>query len=345
MKWLILLLVVLISSIINFSYAQKTEFNDAPAEKSVTSEPGENNTVIYYVKSGDTWYGIARKFGITYAQLRLANKGTDDKLIPGREIIIPSEKLDPNDSYFKKKPITPVPPVTSPETKNLYHTVEKTQTLFSISKIYKISVDEIKSLNNLKSNSISIGQKLIVGKEEKPSLNNLETQPEIKSVDKEAVKSLENDRKTGVEIVKSVPVEKVETIHAIEDKPENKPLEVRNEELNDAEPLIDSRREKIVFANGREEINEMGIARLIENEDHSVTDKYYGLHLTAPMGTIIRVLNMSNSRKIYVKITGQLSEEDEKNGVVIKISKSCAETLGATSNSIKVNLLYGMNKE
>lgn len=45
-----------------------------------------------------------------------------------------------------------------------YHTVEKGQTFYRISLIYGLSVDELKSLNNLSSTTISVGQKLRVSK-------------------------------------------------------------------------------------------------------------------------------------------------------------------------------------
>ena len=41
-----------------------------------------------------------------------------------------------------------------------FHVVEKGQTLYRISKISGVSVDELKRLNNLTSNNIGIGQKL-----------------------------------------------------------------------------------------------------------------------------------------------------------------------------------------
>ena len=43
-----------------------------------------------------------------------------------------------------------------------FHLVEKGETLYSISKIYNVDIEEIKKLNNLSSNEISIGQKIIV---------------------------------------------------------------------------------------------------------------------------------------------------------------------------------------
>lgn len=53
--------------------------------------------------------------------------------------------------------------VTPPSTTTaVYHVVKKGETLWKISTIYKVKVDDIKRLNKLTSNSISVGQKLKV---------------------------------------------------------------------------------------------------------------------------------------------------------------------------------------
>ena len=49
-------------------------------------------------------------------------------------------------------------------TPNKYHTVRKGETLSSISRKYGVSVNQLKSMNRLHSNSLKIGQKLIVKK-------------------------------------------------------------------------------------------------------------------------------------------------------------------------------------
>ena len=43
-----------------------------------------------------------------------------------------------------------------------YHTVKTGETLYRVSKNYNISIDELKRLNSLTSNTIFIGQKIIV---------------------------------------------------------------------------------------------------------------------------------------------------------------------------------------
>ena len=55
------------------------------------------------------------------------------------------------------------PPVAQPPRVLKYHAVMQGETLFSISKKYGITIDELRRLNNLKSNqTIGVGQKLIV---------------------------------------------------------------------------------------------------------------------------------------------------------------------------------------
>ena len=53
-------------------------------------------------------------------------------------------------------------PVISPEKTNIEYIVKGGDSLYSIGKRYGVSVDAIKSLNNLTSNLLSIGQKLLI---------------------------------------------------------------------------------------------------------------------------------------------------------------------------------------
>ena len=60
-----------------------------------------------------------------------------------------------------------------------YHIIQKGETFYSISKKYNISVDYLKKINNLNSNSLSIGQKIIIEIiEEKNELNSLTNKEE-----------------------------------------------------------------------------------------------------------------------------------------------------------------------
>ena len=98
----------------------------------------QNN--IYIVKSGDTLYSIANKYALSVDELKKMNNLISNNLKIGQKLVIGEEKLQSDNSY----------------------TVKSGDTLWSISKKNGISVDELKKVNGLSSNSLSIGQKLII---------------------------------------------------------------------------------------------------------------------------------------------------------------------------------------
>ena len=95
-------------------------------------------TSEYVVSKGDTLYGIAQKFGTTVDNLKSINNLTTDSLAIGQILKIPSEEVSSTNTY----------------------TVKSGDTLYGIASKYNTTVDELKSLNNLTSNTLSIGQTL-----------------------------------------------------------------------------------------------------------------------------------------------------------------------------------------
>ncbi len=100
---------------------------------------GSNNT--YTVVKGDTLSGIANKFNTTVSELKELNHLTSDLIQIGQVLFIPTTITTPVYSTY---------------------TVVKGDTLYGIASKYDISVDELKSLNNLTSNTLYIGQQLKV---------------------------------------------------------------------------------------------------------------------------------------------------------------------------------------
>ncbi len=104
-----------------------------------------DNLTYYTVKSGDTLWSIARRYGLTINQIKEVNNLKNNTLSIGELLYIPSKE-------------------TETVTKDVY-TVKKDDTLYSIAKKYYLTVDELKKLNNLTNDTINIGQKLYVSKE------------------------------------------------------------------------------------------------------------------------------------------------------------------------------------
>lgn len=200
------------------------------------------------------------------------------------------------------------------------------ETLYGIAKKYNVSVDQIKKSNNLKSSSIKKGQVLVISEGSATKENVIEKKSvEASTQVVTTQKSTEDSKPVVVKAEK--PVEVIEKMKVEE--------HVKVSEAND----IDDK--KIIFANGRQEVNESGVASWIEDQSTG-SNKYYALHRTAPTGTIIKITNRMNSRSIYVKVVGLLPDTGDNEGIIIKVSKSGAEKLGVIDQRFQATLLYGV---
>ncbi|HET6539418.1 MAG TPA: peptidoglycan-binding protein, partial [Chryseolinea sp.] len=87
-----------------------------------------------------------------------------------------------------------------------------------------------------------------------------------------------------------------------------------------------------------DEILQTGLAELIEGT--SGNRKYLALHRNAPVGTIMKVRNEMNNREVFVRVMGKLPETALNDKLVIKISKSAYDRLGAIDPRFRVEVTY-----
>ena len=295
---------------------------------------------VYTVEAGDGWYSIARKFKITFAELKMANKSTE-KLNVGTKLFIPA-KLKSSDPYFEKNHTDTSKPKIDQGSQKVTHKVQKSENLFSISKKYNVTVDQIKQLNNLKSNSLKIGQVLVVSEKsttplrnENVLLNNPDIKPERQPENNVSDNKVEENKAERYVEEKAVKIEP-----KVKEESENHSIKEEKDSHSTKENPADDK--KILFANGRQEMNESGVASWIDDETAG-SNKYYALHRTAPTGTIIKITNKMNSRSVYVKVVGKLPDTGDNDGLIIKVSKSSAEKLGVLDQRFQASLLYGLN--
>ena len=102
-----------------------------------TKEIYEGEENVYIVQKGDTLYSVAMANNTTVDELKKANNLTSNILSTGQLLKIPSALL-PESTY----------------------TVKKGDSLYSIANKYNTTVEELKRINNLTSNTLSIGQVL-----------------------------------------------------------------------------------------------------------------------------------------------------------------------------------------
>ena len=119
------------------------EYKNIPYIPPTTTETKDT----YTIKKGDTLYGIANKFNTTVAVLKALNNLTSNTLSIGQILNLPTSNQTNNNNQ------------------NIY-TVQSGDTLYKIASLNNTTVDILKELNNLTSNILSIGQKIILPKTE-----------------------------------------------------------------------------------------------------------------------------------------------------------------------------------
>lgn len=134
---------------------------EALAKKYVSGSTEGRDMISYKVRSGDVLGSIAMRYHVRVTDIKKWNNLRSDRIHTGQRLAIwviqsgavASAKVDSGNT----KTVT-----LSPDTKT--YVVQPGDTLWNISRrIPGLTVEKIKSLNNLKDNSLKPGQKLILG--------------------------------------------------------------------------------------------------------------------------------------------------------------------------------------
>ena len=116
---------------------------ETPTQPTQPSEP-ETPYLIYTVQKGDSLWKISQKYGVPVNEIIAFNNLNSVNLQVGDELQIPISSLDDNTSN------------------QLTYTVQNGDTLWSIAKKFDVTVDSIKTTNNLTSNLLTVGQTLTI---------------------------------------------------------------------------------------------------------------------------------------------------------------------------------------
>ncbi|MBK1879223.1 LysM peptidoglycan-binding domain-containing protein [Pelagicoccus mobilis] len=114
----------------------------------VSAATGAKHTV----RKGETLDAIAKRYKVSIQAIKTANRITNaNRIAVGQKLIIPGLKSAQSASS------------STTARSGTTHTVKRSETLTEIADAYKVSLDAIKSANNLTNpNQISVGQKLVI---------------------------------------------------------------------------------------------------------------------------------------------------------------------------------------
>lgn len=138
----------------------------APAKPAANTDA----TSVYVVISGDTLGKIASKHKITLSDLMKWNNLSGHLIYPGQKLKVSNRTSQSAPAPAKAQPVpAPGPVVSTPsipaqpaKSAQAEYTIKSGDTLSGIGKQFSMSVQDLKKLNNLKSDLIYVGQKLMV---------------------------------------------------------------------------------------------------------------------------------------------------------------------------------------
>ncbi len=260
--------------------------------------------IVHQLQRGQDINYLTRRYNVSTNAIQDANPGVDEVRAYDYILIPWSGEVAKKTANSGSKPKTESSaPATEGNRK--VHEVQQGETMFSISRKYDATVEDIKRWNNLDDHNISVGSKLYV---EPP----------------------EGDGRAPTEDAKQDESGKSETAKARskEDEPEDS---VRKSEQQ--------KRAEKSNEHGYREIREEGKASWIDDGEFD-GNMSLAMHPSAPVGTIIEVKNLMNNRIAYVRVVGRLPDSPENSDLVIKISKAAAEKLDVRDPSFRAELKY-----
>jgi LysM repeat protein len=289
-----------------------------PADSIGIEKKGGKTYIKHKVESGETLYRLSKRYGASVDAIKEENPSLDKGLSQGLVLSIPYSKSKSNkvEKLSDSKNTTKIE-APKEEKAVVYktHTVESGQGLYSIAKMYQVSVDQIKEWNALKTNAVKTGQVLkIIVTTSKPIANDL---------DKDLPVTKPKDVTDVLETTK-----KVNTTRPISDKvsPQTQKfldtLKVKSYRKQDG-PTLKS--------------FHLGTAKITYESE--LSEKFEAYYNQAEIGQFINVRNLVNDEKVFLKVIGKLPANVDSQTIIV-ITPKALERLQSTDAKLAVEVSY-----
>ena len=288
--------------------------------------------VEHSVKPGETVYGLSRAFNVDPKDFALLNKlDLKTGLKEGQVVKMPLKTTN----LFTK---------TCAGCTKVVYKVQPKEGLYRVGVNFNnIGSAGIKSLNNLPSDNISIGQELVVGylKYDKSISINSSAATEQPAVETPPV--VVKTETKPVEVVKEKIAEK-----PVVKEPVPEPVkEVKNETpVIAAEVKNTGNAEEIKSAfatqyGGKAGYATTATAAVFKSTSGWDDNKYYVLMTNVPAGTIVKITSFAANKFIYAKVLGELPDIKQNEGIVLRLSNAASAALDhPTEDKWQVSVAY-----
>lgn len=323
------------------------------------------NAKYHVIEKGQTLYGISRMYGVTVDQLKQWNQLTSNDIAAGQKLIV-----NPNGGTTSASPATRpaevnTPPATQPtaevrppavevsgpasdprpvdrEPRNgdadVVHIVQRGENLTVIARKYGTTVAEIKKANNMTSDALQAGQKLIIPVQAPAP----QVRPAVTAPPPAQPQVVTNYHE---------PEPLIDRLSTGDDTPAD-PGSVSNEtpemEVVSVAPSMTppegakvSRYTDPWLKKTYLRIEEKGTVGLIEDFSTDQT-RFYAFHRTLPKGSIIRIEFPEKNQTLLVEVVSQLAENDP---YLVRVTSRVAEYLMVPQPGKAVEVHYSIPQE
>ena len=274
------------------------------------------NFVIHKVQKGETLYGLSKKYNTTIDVIYKNNPSlTSENLKLGTELRIPQSNQTiiktsvQNSSISENNSVDTKTSTTKIKIDTILHQVKPKETMYGISKLYNVSINDIQKWNNLSGIGIQID---LILKILKPIENNSTTV----LTETKQTEDKENNK------INIVPEKKVAEEKVIVVQQESKePIE---EHIEEAEIPIIPKTLPLPEQFANQSKSNLKITKAtgapMNTADESIDNTFFALHKTAKIGSVIKVRNLENNKIAYAKVIGKLPDTDENRKVLVRLS-------------------------
>lgn len=226
----------------------------------------------------------------------------------------------------------------------LYYTVAAGENLAAISRTFKTDNASLKSWNNLSSDAVATGKKIIIGflkvdKTLSPLAANGMSRQEPPLVKQEPKKEEPRQQPVVKEEPKVEPKpepKKEEPKPVVKEEPKTQPAPVSYEGSGFFKEEYNRQSN-----NGKNTASANGNGATFKSTSGWSDGKYYVLMDNLEKGTIVMVRNPSNGKAVYAKVLAGVKETTPNSNALFLLSNAAASQLGISAEKFNAELVWG----
>ena len=265
--------------------------------------------ITHTVAPKESFYSIGRLYAISPKEIApFNNLDLNNGLSIGQTIMIPMTAANFSQTTAKGAPV--------------YYVVGEGEGLYRVSvNNGKVLMADLRKWNALSTDNINPGQKLIVGYINSAELNTNAVANTPKNTEPAPI---EEPKKTEPE-PQTTKIAEPEKKTSVSTPPVEKTAKAGDGKGGYFKTAFDQ--QSRTAAAGKEETATAGIFKTASGWQDA---KYYALMDGVEPGTIVRVVNPTNSKAVYAKVLGAMSGISQNKGLNVRISNAAANVLDVT---------------